>query len=84
MSEDDLHRLILTRLDSQAADISEIRQDVKDVKAQTTITNGRVNKLELWRARTEGARAAIGAAGTVAVTIFASAIGGIVVFLLSK
>ena len=46
-------QLILGRLDDMAADLA-------DVKALATATNGRVRKLEIWRARIEGAQAAVG------------------------
>ena len=84
MSNEELHRLLLRRMDSQAEDIKEIRADVKAVVQQTKLTNGRVTKIELWRARIEGGKAAVSWIGTTSVTILASSIGGIVVYLLSK
>lgn len=29
--------------------VKEIREDVKEIKVQTRLTNGRVSKLEVWR-----------------------------------
>lgn len=54
MSDEELHRLLLKRMDSQAEDIKEIRADVKDVKTQTSLTNGRVTSLEKLAERGKG------------------------------
>jgi hypothetical protein len=44
---------IMARLNQQDRDAHEARTDMKDmlkeIRDQTTITNGRVTKLELWR-----------------------------------
>ena len=29
--------------------IQALHEDVREIKTQTTLTNGRVNKLEIWR-----------------------------------
>ena len=67
MADDDLHRLMLQRMDSQAEDIKDIhdavreipgmRVDLDAVKQQTTLTNGRVTVIELARATEAGQRA---------------------------
>ena len=58
--------------------LTEIKEDMKEVKAQVRETNGRVSKLELWKARADGARAALTSswAGVLAV-------GGIAVAIIS-
>lgn len=33
---------------------TEIRSELSDIKAQTTMTNGRLKEIELWRARMNG------------------------------
>lgn len=40
--------------------LSEIKTDIKEVKEQVKRTNGRVTAIELWKARIDGARAALG------------------------
>lgn len=52
---------ILSRLDQLADDIGEVKADVStlrgeavEIRKQTTITNGNVKELQLWRARVEG------------------------------
>ena len=54
MSDEELHRLLLKRMDAQADDIREIRTDVKEVKTQTSLTNGRVTTLEKLAERAKG------------------------------
>jgi hypothetical protein len=51
MSPGDIN-VILRRLD-------DLHEDVREVKQQAKETNGRVKSLELWKARTDGARAAM-------------------------
>lgn len=34
--------------------INDLKQDTQDILVQTTITNGRVTKLETWRAESHG------------------------------
>lgn len=62
------------------------RQDevLEEIKTQATQTNGRVRTVELWKARIEGGRAMAGSFGTTALAIFSSAIGGLIVYLLSN
>lgn len=40
--------------------LKDIQSDVKEIKAQTTKTNGRVSTLENWQAYIKGALAVIG------------------------
>lgn len=54
MSDDELQHLLLQRMDSQAEDIKEIRLDVKRVRHQTELTNGRVTSLEKLAERGKG------------------------------
>ena len=76
MPESEFHALLLQRLDSQA-------DDLKEIKAHVATTNGRVSKLELWKARTEGAQAANGVVGNVVLVVFASVAGGVAGYLIS-
>lgn len=67
MTPDDA-KLILWRLDRQDRTLEEIREHV-------AATNGRVSKLELWRARTNGFLAAVGLLGPV--------VSGVLVYVLT-
>lgn len=40
------------------AQLRVLREAVTEIKAQTTATNGRVRKIEIWQARMDGARSA--------------------------
>lgn len=40
--------------------LSEIHEDINEVKVLAKETNGRVRTLELWRAKVEGAKWAVG------------------------
>jgi hypothetical protein len=40
---------ILSAIESLRGDIGEIKADLKDVKAEVRVTNGRVTRLEMWR-----------------------------------
>jgi hypothetical protein len=56
-----------TIIDEQKAtrlDIAAMKPQIDRIEAQTILTNGRVTRLELWRARSAGMMTAIGAAVT--------------------
>lgn len=46
-------------IDVLAEIMQEIKEDVKEIKAQTQKTNGRVNALEIWRGFITGGLAVI-------------------------
>lgn len=46
-----------------------VHEDVREIKAQVVITNGRVTKLEMWRSYLLGGAAAIGIGFTLLKTI---------------
>lgn len=56
---DSLEKSLIVHAETPPAALSpllnEIRQDLKEVKEQTTKTNGRVSKLESWRDMMKGA-----------------------------
>lgn len=55
--------------------LSEIRNDLKDVKEQTMKTNGRVTAIEKWRAYMEGSGATIkGAWGIIGVLVLGAVV----------
>lgn len=42
-----------------------LKEDITEIKAQVTATNGRVQTLEIWRAWTSGALKALGAVAVI-------------------
>jgi hypothetical protein len=65
-------------------DIREIRTDAAETKQLAKETNGRVRKLELWRATVEGAKAAMGWVTPLALGTTAAAAGAVLTKLLSS
>ena len=57
---------VIARLEAMQEDIHEIKADVKEAKAEIKQTNGRVSRLELWKARIEG----MGTSGKSAIAYF--------------
>lgn len=55
-------------------ELVDLKQVVNETRDHVSVTNGRVSKLELWKARMEGTRAAY----TWFLPVVASAIGGAV------
>lgn len=45
--------LLLGRLDQR---VQHLHEDVREIKSQTTLTNGRVGKLEEWRDKELGSK----------------------------
>lgn len=64
------------RFDEQSREINhrfdEANQKIAEVKSDTSATNGRVRKLEIWKAHVEGFRAAFHWAEVVAGALAAS------------
>lgn len=85
-------RVILAELKGLRGDISEVRDDVRElkhediaeIKAQVTKTNGRVDALERWKDRAEGAKAALGWVGPLLIAIASSSIAAAVTYLLTS
>jgi alkylation response protein AidB-like acyl-CoA dehydrogenase len=40
---------LTAKVDVLAEDVCEVKADLKDVKVEVRVTNGRVTKLEMWR-----------------------------------
>lgn len=68
-------REILRRLDEQDDKLDEIRVEVK-------ATNGRVRSLELWKARWDGARAAVSWVPTLFVALLSGAAAAVLAKLI--
>jgi len=58
-----------------ARDVSAMQPKLESILVQTQITNGRVTQLELWRARSAGMMAAIGAVVSFIGWLFSWLIG---------
>lgn len=71
--------VVAARLDDLSAKMDAIhnslKDDISEVKELATQTNGRVRKLELWRAKAEGALAAAGLAKPVVYSVVGIALG---------
>jgi hypothetical protein len=61
------------KVDVMAQEQGEIKQDIKDVKEQTTKTNGRVSRLETWKED-------LIRMGSISM-IFIGIIGGLIVYI---
>jgi hypothetical protein len=57
-------RTIIEEQQATRGDIAAMKPQIDRIEAQTILTNGRVTRLELWRARSAGMMTAIGAAVT--------------------
>lgn len=75
-SIDDLKETVDRRFDQQD-------KVIEAIKVQTTATNGRVGKLELTRARMEGARGAYRWVGPVLGSVFCGTGGTIVTLIIT-
>lgn len=62
-----IKEFITHRLEDVSNKISDMHEDLKEVKKQTTETNGRVSKLEWWR---NAVIVAVGAVWAVLLIIF--------------
>lgn len=74
---------IIHRLDALTSKVEAIADDVAEIKPEVKKTNGRVTKIELWIARFEGGRAALGWVTPVGVGVTCSVVGVIAARLLS-
>jgi hypothetical protein len=54
---------------THSIEIAEVRADVAEVNKLATATNGNVRKLQLWRAKLEGARWAVGSVPVIIACI---------------
>jgi hypothetical protein len=60
-----------------------MHEDIGEVKSLAQATNGRVREVEKWRARLEGARAAVGWVLPALGTTCGAIVSGIAVYLLT-
>lgn len=66
---------ILSRLDSQDEKLKDHGETLSRIESKVDKTNGRVNKLELWQARLQGAQAAYGWVSPTAVGVVCAVVG---------
>lgn len=66
---------IIRRLDALGGKVDVIATDVAEIKPEVKKTNGRVTAIELWIARFEGGRAALGWVTPVAIGVTCSVVG---------
>lgn len=83
-------RLILDRLKDLHEDVleakgeaREAKEEAREAKEQSKLTNGRVHKLELWRARTEGAKAALGWVTPLLIALVSAVATAVLTYLLA-
>jgi hypothetical protein len=73
---------VMALLDTQNVILREMRDDIKETKQYAAETNGRVRKLELWQASVQGARAAMGWAGPLLISLASVGAGAVLAKLL--
>jgi len=79
-------RTDVARVEGQVAEVkgqvTEARADIVETKVQVKETNGRVKTLELWKARADGAKWAVGWIPPAATALAAAVAGAALTYFL--
>jgi hypothetical protein len=86
MTDKEVAALVISRLDAHENFVESRLDDqdavLNDIRTETRKTNSRITKLELWRAKAEGFKAAFHWVEVVASTAIGAGIGALVTLFL--